>query len=139
MGSHCIKTWSSTQAVIALSSGEAEYYGLVRGAAQGIGVRSMLKEVGVDLKIRVKTDAAAAKGIATRRGMGKVRHIEVNQLWVQEKVANGELKIEKCSGLENAADHLTKYLSKEGIEQHLNMTNQWLEAGRHELNPEVAR
>ena len=37
-GSHLIKSWSSTQNVIALSSGEAEYYGLVKGASQGIGV-----------------------------------------------------------------------------------------------------
>ena len=28
-GGHAVKSWSSTQAVIALSSGEAEYYGLV--------------------------------------------------------------------------------------------------------------
>ena len=94
----------------------------------------MLKEVGVDLKIRVKTDAAAAKGIATRRGMGKVRHIEVNQLWVQEKVANGELKIEKRSGLENLADHLTKCIAKEGLAQHMHMTDQWIEAGRRETH-----
>ena len=29
-GKHCLKTWSTTQAVIALSSGEAEYYGVVK-------------------------------------------------------------------------------------------------------------
>ena len=32
LGNHAVKSWSSTQAVIALSSGEAEYYGLVKGA-----------------------------------------------------------------------------------------------------------
>ena len=32
-GLHCVKTWSSTQAIISLSSGEAEYYGLVKGAS----------------------------------------------------------------------------------------------------------
>ena len=36
IGGHMIKSWSSTQNVIALSSGEAEYYGLVKGAAQGL-------------------------------------------------------------------------------------------------------
>ena len=73
LGRHMIKAWSSTQTVIALSSGEAEYYGLVKGAAQGIGVDSLLKEWGVQHNIRLKTDAAAAKGIAQRRGTGKVR------------------------------------------------------------------
>ena len=32
LGSHVIRTWSHTQSVIALSSGEAEYYGMVKGA-----------------------------------------------------------------------------------------------------------
>ena len=31
VGSHLIKAWSSTQASVALSSGEAEYYGPVHG------------------------------------------------------------------------------------------------------------
>ena len=38
LGSHLIKSWSSTQDIVALSSGEAEYYGIVKGAAQGFGI-----------------------------------------------------------------------------------------------------
>ena len=101
-GSHLIKTWSSTQNVIALSSGEAEYYGLVKGASQGLGVKNMMNEYGVETKVTVKTDASAAKGIASRRGSGKVRHIEVSQLWVQSKVAQGALKNTKdCNNRES--------------------------------------
>ena len=74
IGSHVIKTWSSTQTVIALSSGEAEYYGMVKGASIALGIQSMLSDLGVNIKIRVRTDASAAKGIATRRGLGKIRH-----------------------------------------------------------------
>ena len=70
-GSHMIKTWSSTQNVIALSSGEAEYYGLVKAGAQSLGSKGMLKEMGVDAGIKLRTDASAAKGIATRRGWEK--------------------------------------------------------------------
>ena len=43
LGMHLIKTWSVTQSVVSLSSGEAEYYGLVKGASVGLGIRSMLK------------------------------------------------------------------------------------------------
>ncbi len=71
--------------------------------------------------------------------MGKVSHIEVNQLWVQDKVAKGELKIIKIGTTENLADHLTKYLIREGIQEHMNNTNQWFEEGRHHLMPEVAK
>ena len=45
----------------------------------------MLADMGVNMKIRLRTDASAAKGIASRRGLGKVRHIEVHQLWLQKK------------------------------------------------------
>ena len=45
-GRHTLKTWSSTQAVVATSSGEAEYYAIVKGASQSLGVRSILRELG---------------------------------------------------------------------------------------------
>ena len=85
LGQHLIGSWSSTQVVIALSSGEPEYYGLVRGSSIGLGIRSMLRDMGVQSRVRVYTDASAARGIASRRGLGKVRHIEVHQLWVSGK------------------------------------------------------
>ena len=81
-GQHLIRGWSSTQKVIALSSGEAEYYGLVRGTAEAMGTKSILTDMGVTVSIRAFEDSVAARGIATRTGLGKVRHMEVNQLWV---------------------------------------------------------
>ena len=71
------------------------------------------------MKVTIKTDASAAKGIASRRGSGKARHIEVSQLWVQDKVAQGVLKIQKIATSENIADHLTKYLNQEGVTSHI--------------------
>jgi hypothetical protein len=46
--------------------------------------------MGVEVRLVVKTDASAAKGIAMRKGFGKVRQVEVNQLWVQDRVARGD-------------------------------------------------
>ena len=65
------------QKPIALSSGEAEYYGVVRGAATSKGTQSILKDMGIKLELEVLTDSSAAKGISSRKGTGKVRHIEV--------------------------------------------------------------
>ena len=42
----------------------------------------MLGDFGVEVAIKVNTDASAAKGIANRKGLGKARHIAVNQLWI---------------------------------------------------------
>ena len=138
LGSHLLKAWSSTQAVVSLSSGEAEYYGLVKGISQALGVKSMMQDIGIEVKIIAKTDASAAKGIALRRGMGKVRHIEVNQLWIQSKVAQGIVKVVKIDTKENIADHLTKYLDRGGIEKHMTYTSQWVDSGRHPLMPDVS-
>ena len=46
VGNETVMTWSSTQQVITLSSGEAEYYGMVKGPSHAIGIRSMLADVG---------------------------------------------------------------------------------------------
>ena len=62
--------------------------------------------------------------------MGRIRHIEV---WVQDKVAKKKIKVVKIATTENLADHLTKYLNQEGIQQHMSWANQWLEEGRHSL------
>ena len=132
-----IKSWSTTQAVIASSSGEAVFYGIVKGSSIGIGIRSVLADLGVDSRIGVHTDASAAKAIASRKGLGKVRHIEVNQLWIQDRVGSGDVELYKISGTVNPADALTKYVESEILIRHLNMTSQFVCSGRHDIMPQI--
>ena len=136
-GAHVLKTWSTTQSVVALSSGEAEYYGLVRGASIGLGLQSMFQDFRVPIKMKLKSDASAAIGIARRKGLGKVRHIEVSQLWVQDMVARDKFKLIKVPGAINLSDALTKYVDSAGIEFHMTNTNQTFEQGRRKDAPEV--
>ena len=42
VGAHLIKSWCSTQAVISLSSGEAEFYGVVKASGIGLGYQALL-------------------------------------------------------------------------------------------------
>ena len=87
MGTHLIKSWSSTQKnTISLSSGEAELYAVVKGVGAGMGAQQFLKDLGINAELRVHTDSIAAKGICKRVGLGTQRHIAVNSLWVQEKL-----------------------------------------------------
>ena len=72
-----IKSWSSTQQVMALSSGEAELYGALKGATQTKGLISMMADFGEKVVATVCSDASAAISIAHRQGLGKTRHIEV--------------------------------------------------------------
>ena len=75
IGDHCVKSWSSNQSVIALSSGEAEPYSLTKGCSDTLGLQSLLADMGIELAVRVMTDASTGKAIASRRGLGTLRHI----------------------------------------------------------------
>ena len=71
MGQHCIKTWSKTQAVIAKSSAESELYRVVRGACEGLGIKTLCMDLGTDVGIRLELDATAAKTFSTGRELPK--------------------------------------------------------------------
>ena len=137
VGSHTVKTWAATQATVALSSGEPEYYGLVKGASQALGMKSLLGDFGIQVKCRVYIyiDSSAAKGIASRMGLGKTRHIAVHLLWVQEKVRNQEFELVKCKGTENPADLMTKHLSQEVTAEYTDRWGQVFREGRSEIAP----
>lgn len=130
MGRHCIKTWSKTQAIIAKSSAEAELYGVIRGATEGLGLITLLKDFGKSVEIRLHVDAAAAKGIIERKGLSKVRHLDVNVLWLQETAARKNIPIDKIPGEDNPADLTTKHLATKKIAQFLDTMNMTYEEGR---------
>ena len=112
LGAHTIRTYSSTQSTISLSSGEAEYYGLVKAGAAGLGHQAIMRDVGVELPVRLWTDSSAALGISKRSGLGKLRHLETHTLWLQEKVRTGAVEVRKVAGEVNPADIFTKHLPR---------------------------
>eukprot|EP00400_MALV-I_sp_L67-5_P001107 gene1107-biopygen217 len=137
-GSHLIKAWSHTQGHVALSSGEAEYYALAKGVAQALGTTHMMVEWGAPAgRIKAYTDATAAKGIASRRGVGKVRHICVTDLWLQEQVQRGSVDIIKVASCNNIADAMTKHVPSDGLIRMLTATGARFLHGRHPLAPEA--
>ena len=56
------------------------------------------------VKPRVRVHATASRAMASRRGVGRVRHLHTQVPWVQEAVARRELTIAKVLGCENPAD-----------------------------------
>ena len=119
LGGHTLKTWGKDQSVIAMSSGEAELYAANYGGAQALGIKSMAKDLGIEIRIEILIDAKAAMGIINRQGLGKVRHIEVQDLWLQNAVKEKRLKLSKVPSEENIADLMTKPLPPETIKYHL--------------------
>ena len=118
-GAHCIRTWSKAQAVIAESSAEAELYAIVRGATEGLGIVTLMEDLGLSARLQLHVDAAAAKSIVERRGLSKVRHVDVNVLWLQETCARKKVPLDKVAGEENCSDMLTKNLVSAKIEKNL--------------------
>ena len=110
MGTHLIKSWSSTQTSVSLSSGESEFYGVVKAAGVGLGYVSLLGDVGIKLPLRVWTDSTATLGICGRQGLGKLRHMDTQCLWIQQRVRDGTFSLYKVRGEDNPADLFTKHL-----------------------------
>ena len=71
----------------------------------------MMRELGLLKNIFVQTHSSAAKSFASQRGHGRMRHMEVKDLWLQEAICRSRLKVIKIKGDENPADAFTKYLS----------------------------
>ena len=114
-----VKHWSRTQKARALSSGEAEYYAMVTRGAEGLGMQALAEDLGWEVKVRVWTDSSAAKAVANRRGLGKLRHVELKWLWMQDMVKEGRIQLKTVRGDENIADHLTKPKNRVEVEAML--------------------
>ena len=67
-----------------------------------------MRDLGWYCKIRLLVDSSAAKSIASRTGLGKLRHLEIKFLWLQECVRRGKVVLGKVRGDINPADVLTK-------------------------------
>ena len=68
-----------------MSSGESELYRLNKGAAQALGIMALAIDFGIELEARVHTDASATLGVINRKGLGRLRHINVQYLWLQDR------------------------------------------------------
>ena len=74
-------------------------------------MQSFLSDLGWHAEIQIRIDASAARSMATRQGIGRVRHLQVRHLWLQALVKAGVVRIEVVKGKFNPADILTKILS----------------------------
>ena len=127
-----LKSWSSTHKFITLSSAEAELVAAVKMSTEIIGMTQLADDRGIACRGRVHVDPNAAIRIAHRCGNGKLRHVHVGNLWIQERVEEGDLKLEKIGGTWNPADALTKGLDGNNLMGFMEMCNQRVTVGRAE-------
>eukprot|EP00972_Heterocapsa_arctica_P111415 16404224-Heterocapsa_arctica.AAC.1 len=62
--------------MIELSSAEAEFYALTKGACCVLGVQAQLTDWDIACDLLLYSDSSSARSLATRRGLGKMRHIQ---------------------------------------------------------------
>ena len=108
LGKHPSFAASSKQTVLSLSSGEAEFYGAVRCACRTLGLKSLMSDLSLEVKAELVTDSSASKGLCSRRGAGKIRHIHCPALWLQHAVARRQIAITRRAGKDLAPDVGTK-------------------------------
>ena len=103
-----------------------------------MGMKSIARDLGFSLGVRLHSDATAALGIARRRGLGKIRHLDVTDLWCQEQVRLGTVSLHKVLGTENPADIMTKYTDSATLQKMLGIMNLRFLDGRAACAPAAA-
>ena len=103
-----LQCFARRQTVIALSSGEAEWYAACSTVAEALHLRSLLDFLGHPGIVWLYADSTAAKGIGHRQGVGRLRHLATKTLWLQQLILDKVVKMRKVLGLENGGDIGTK-------------------------------
>ena len=109
---------SRTQAGVALSSAEGELNAALKMGCKILGMSQFCSEFGHTMKTTINGDSSEVKGILACRGCGKVKHLEVKQLWLQEQVRSGKLEFQKISRKNNPSDALTHHYTREEAKKH---------------------
>ena len=78
----------------------------------------MSLDVGYEMKPVLAIDVKATEHILHRLGIGRLKHIDVACLWMQDEVRSKRLRVRKVKSEANVADLATRPLSKAVIAKH---------------------
>ena len=136
---HLLKGWSTGQSTIAMSSGEAELYALTKLAAADVWDSFPWLQISARLPAPRSIPIPQQRlGMVFWSGLGRTRHVRVQYLWIQQKVQDKELVVEKVDTKENVADLMTKSLSAEVASYFMLKLGIYRADGRSNLTPEIA-
>ncbi|CAE7352090.1 unnamed protein product [Symbiodinium microadriaticum] len=107
---------SGKQAMVTLSTAEAELLAIIDGAIALKGVEALLLDMGMVVKEKqIASDSTAALSISTGSSSWRTRHLKIKANWIQEQVSYGQFTTTHCPGERQLADLLTKALSSARI------------------------
>ena len=136
-GGHLLRSISRTRSNIALSLAEAELYAMVRGGSESIGMNAMGLDFGLCLTPHVYVDVSGAIGIEHRKGLGKVRHLDTQSLWIQDELRERRPHLDNVAGAQNAGVMMTNALDWRTLEKITHMVALAHLAGRPTLAPQL--
>ena len=112
---------------------------MVKAASRAIGTRNLCEDLGFllwgEIESEVATDSAAARGVAGRRGTGRIRHLETGSLWVQQALQAGKFGLVKVKGTDNLADLGTKHVDKDTLARLMRGMGVYITNQRSKLAP----
>ena len=117
-GGHCLKVGTKKQQMVSLSSAESELYAAVKTASEGL--QSVVKDLEISCGLNLHLGASATICLVNRRELGKTKHVDMQNLWIQEASKSGRFVTKKVGTGVTPADLQTKPLPKPKIEHLMN-------------------
>ncbi|CAK0829183.1 unnamed protein product [Prorocentrum cordatum] len=90
---------------------------------RGLQCKTYLIETQRPCNLKIYSDSTAGRGMCSRVGVGKVRHLELRYLWIQERLRLKAFELHKEDTSKMTADMLTKYSEWPTIEKHCTTLN----------------
>ena len=122
VGGMLVGFFSRTQKQRALSSCEAEFMAIALGTQEALFIQRLVEFVfNTSFDMNVWSDNSSGRRLCKKRGPGRVRHLDLRMLFVQDLVENKQLCVGSISGDRNPADVLTKILRETGLRKHFSV------------------
>ena len=72
-------------------------------------MKQLCGHLGMPATIKMFGDSSAMKGTLSRKGSGRVKHLETRQIWLQGHIASGNVVLLKVHRGLNSADALAHF------------------------------
>ena len=111
---------SKKQAIVALSTSEAEYVALSLAVQEAVWLRKLFKEIRrqEQKSTLINEDNQGAIAIAKNPiGHARTKHIDIRYHYIREAIAEGTIQVEYCCTKDMVADILTKPIGRDQFEK----------------------
>lgn len=110
-------TWrSKKQKLVALSSAESEFRGMVHGVCELLWIKRIMRDLNFEVKesMRLHCDNQAAVKIANNPVLhDRTKHVEIDRHFIKDHLEKGTIKLPYVASKDQLADMLTKVMCTE--------------------------